>query len=416
MSMIMLPITIGTRLYTMMSKTKYEAFMTLADRRPTDIGKVVLYQEDIIGRAVNDQEIRVLNLANTVSSYTVLKGAYDELTNVGVIKADDTPLIDFVREVTVEPLRGTEYLQVGFIDTDPEVARQVIDTVYGKFMARYRQLTTEITEESSDFIAKALADAKAAYDATLQKQMEFQERYPGGIAYDVSTQGLVAQLGQAKQRLWEAERNQVIAQGQFTVASRQLEELGTEPPDRQEVLNPVWNEVEARIAQSQSTLTGLRENYGAKHPRVLAIEQSIAEDRALLANTDKFISVTSERGRSAVWLDSTQAKNQAQRAIDSARQEKANAQSNIAALTAQIDELPIVQKELSSLDAELRAQQLIVSELTSKLSEATVREAQSQSPNIFMLDNPIYREVPRNTALKTLIALFLSSIVAISLI
>jgi capsular exopolysaccharide synthesis family protein len=414
--LLVLPITLGTLLYTLMSQTKYEAFMTLADRRPTDIGKTVLYQEDIIGRAVNDQEIRVLNLANTVSSYTVLKSAYDELSQVGVIDTEETPLVEFVRAVTVEPLRGTEYLQVGYVDTDPEVARQVIDTVYAKFMARYRQLTTEVTEESSNFIAKALADAKAAYDATLQKQMEFQERYPGGIAYDVSTQGLVAQLGQAKQRLWEAERNYVIAQGQYTVASRQIEELGTEPLDRQEVLNPVWNEIQARIAQSQSTLTGLRESYGAKHPRVIAIEQSIAEDKALLANTDKSIQITSERGRSAVELDSMQARNQAQRAIDSARQERANAQANIAVLTKQIDGLPVIQKELSGLDAELRAQNMIVSELTSKLSESKVREAQSQSPTIYMLDDPIYREVPRNTALKTLIALFLSSIVAISLI
>ena len=414
--LLVLPITLGTLLVTMLASTKYQAFMTLADRRPTDVGRTVLYQEDIIGRAVNDQEIRVLNLANTVSSYTVLKGAYDELTQVGVLDAEEVPLIDFVREVTVEPLRGTEYLQVGYIDEDPDVARQVIDTVYAKFMARYRQLTTEITQESSDFIAKALADAKAEHDQTLQKQMEFQERYPSGIAYDVNTQGLVAQLGQAKQRLWEAERSFVIAQGQYAVASRQLQELGQEPPDRQEVLNPVWNEVEGRIAQSQSTLTGLRETYGARHPRVIAIEQSIAEDRELLQNTDKFITITSERGRSAVELDSTQARNQAQRAIDAARQERANAQANIATLTKQLDALPVVQKELSSLDAEIRAKQLIVSELTTKLSEAKVREAQSQSPNIFMLDNPIYREVPRNTALKTLIALFLSSIVAISLI
>ncbi|MEO7453841.1 MAG: hypothetical protein ABIV13_03655, partial [Fimbriimonadales bacterium] len=50
--LLVLPITVGTLMYTLMSKTKYEAFMTLADRRPTDIGKTILYQEDIIGRAV----------------------------------------------------------------------------------------------------------------------------------------------------------------------------------------------------------------------------------------------------------------------------------------------------------------------------------------------------------------------------
>jgi capsular exopolysaccharide synthesis family protein len=417
--LLVLPITLGTLLYTLMGKTKYEAFMTLADRRPTDINQTVLYDEDIMGRAVNDQEIRVLNLANTVSSYTVLKSAYDELTQQRVVDPEDTEILDFVGQVSVEPLRGTEYLQVSYVDQNPEDARQVIDTIYAKFMARYRQLTTEITQERSEFIAKQLADAQAAYDATLQKQMEFQEKNPGGIAYEVNTSGLVAQLGQAKQRLWEADRNLAVAQGQAQTAQQQIERMNREGDSfvtQQQMLNPVWNEIDARIASNNSTLTGLRETYGPKHPRVIAIQKSIDEDRALLAKTDHYLNVGTTPGVSPVKLDSIQARNTAQRAIDASRQEKRNAEATIAKLTRDLDRLPVVQKELSGLQAELTAQNLIVSELTKKLSESKVREAQSQSPTIYMLDDPIFREVPRNTALKTLIALFLSSIVAISLI
>ena len=417
--LLVLPITLGTLLYTLMSKTKYEAFMTLADRRPTDIGQTVLYDEDIIGRAVNDQEIRVLNLANTVSSYTVLKSAYDELTQQRVVDPEETDVIDFVGQVSVEPLRGTEYLQVSYVDPNPQEARQVIDTIYAKFMARYRQLTTEITQERSEFIAKQLADAQAAYYATLQKQKEFQEKNPGGIAYEVSTSGLVAQLGQAKQRLWEADRNLAVAQGQASTAQQQIDRMDRDPEStatQQQMLNPVWNEIDARIANNNSTLQGLRETYGVKHPRVLAIQKSIDEDRALLAKTDHYLSVATTPAMSPVKLDSVQARNAAQRAIDASRQEKVNAEATIAKLTKDLDQLPVVQKELSGLQAELTAQNLIVSELTKKLSESKVREAQSQSPTIYMLDDPIFREVPRNTALKTLIALFLSGIVAISLI
>ncbi len=417
--LLVLPITIGTLLYTLMSKTRYEAFMTLADRRPTDIGQVVLYEEDLMGRAVNDQEVRVLNLANTVSSYTVLKGAYDEMSQTAVIDPQEMDMEKFVRSISVEPLRGTEYLQVAYVDDDPEMARQVIDTIYAKFMARYRQLTTEITQERSEFIAKQLADSQAEYYATLQKQREFQEQNPRAIAYEVSTSGLVGQLTQAKQREWEADRNYVVAMGQYQTALQQLKDIergndGT----TQQMLNPAYNEIEQRIGANNSTLEGLKQTYGPKHPRVIAIQQTVDEDRALLASEgmQKYLIVRTEPGKSMIEIDIIQSRNAAQRAIDASRQEKVNAAATIAKIDTQLEGLPVVQKELSSLQAEINAQNIIVQELTTKLAEAKVREAQSQTPTIYMLDDPIFREVPRNTALKTLIALFLSSIVAISLI
>jgi capsular exopolysaccharide synthesis family protein len=415
--LLVLPITVGTLLYTVYSKTKYEAFMTLADRRPTDVGSVVLYQEDLMGRSVNDQEVRVLNLANTVSSFTVLKSAYDELTNNQTIDSEEIDMTAFVREIGVEPLRGTEYLQVSYVDDNSEIASRVIRTIYDKFMARYRQLTTVITQERSEFIAKQLADSQAEYAATLQKQKEFQEQNPGGIAYEVSTSGLVQQLSLAKQRQWEAQRNLAVAIGQKSKADEQLRNLSqVRDGTTQQVLNPIWTEIDQRIGANTSTLQGMRETYGEKHPRVIAVQKSIDEDRGLLAKTDRFIFIATTPDKSPIEMEILQARNIAERAIDSSRQEVSNSQGTIAKLTDQLNELPVVQKELSGLQAELTAQNAIVQNLTSKLGEAKVREAQSQTPTIYMLDDPIFREVPRNTALKTLIALFLSSIVAISLI
>lgn len=415
--LIVLPITVGTLLWTLLSKPKYEAFMTLADRRPTDIGVTPLYDSDLISRAVNDQEIRVLNLANTVSSYTVLKTAYDELVLTNDIDPDEIEIIDFINQIHVEPLRGTEYLQVSFIDENHETARKVIDAIYNKFMARYRQLTAEITAERSEFIAKQLQDAQDDLETTLQDQRDFQERNRGGIAYEFSTQGLVNSLVQAKNRLWEAERNLVVAQGQFQAATQQLNALdeGT-GATRNQVLNPIWTEIEQRINANSSSLSAMRETYGPRHPRVIAVQQAIDDDRELLSNTDKYLVVDTTPPYTPIRLDIEQARNIAHRAIDAARQDRANANATIAEINRQMEELPVVQKELSALQADLQAKNLIVQQLTTKLSEAKTREAQAQTPTVFMLDNPIWREVPKNTALKTLIALFLSSIVAISLI
>ncbi|MGI8922722.1 MAG: GumC family protein [Fimbriimonadales bacterium] len=416
--LLVIPATLGTLFWTIYSPAKYEAFMTLADRRPSDIGQTVLYQDELIGRAVNDQEIRVLNLANTISSYTVLKTAYDELGATGVIDKNKVDEAEFVNKVSVNPLRGTEYLQVSYVANEPKTARSVIDTIHRKFMSRYRQLSADISTLRTKFVQEQLKAAQASYAEKLQKQQEFQERHPGGIAYDASTQGLVMQLGQAKVRYAEAQRSSAAAQGQFNTASEQLKSDDIKQPFKTvtEILNPVYSSISDRIAESESTLKGLRERYGMKHPRVVGVQTSIDEDRSLLAKTDRIYKIGQEPRLSPVQIEATQAKFAAERAMSSSAKEMQNAEGAIAQIKSQLDQLPAVQKELTGLQAELQAEADSVRNLTQKLGESTVRQAQNENPTIYMLDDPQFREVPRNTALKTLIALFLSSIVAVSLI
>jgi capsular exopolysaccharide synthesis family protein len=416
--LLVLPVTLGTLFWTVYSPAKFEAFMTLADRRPTDIGQTVLYQDELIGRAVNDQEIRVLNLANTIGSYTVLKTAYDELVQTQILDQKKEDEIDFVNDVKVNPLRGTEYLQVSYVADNPKTARSVIDTIHKKFMSRYRQLASDISTERTKFVREQLKAAQASYNEKLQKQKEFQEAHPGGIAYDANSQALLMQLNQAKQRLAEAEGRLAVAKSQYQTAKDQLNNKDVTKPSGnvQEVMNPVWNSISDRLGQSQSTLQGLLKRYGPKHPQVVAVQRSIEEDQALLKNTERTIKVGMQPDMSPIQLDAAQAMYQAERALDGAEQDRENSLHNIAAIKGQIDQLPVVQKELASLNAELLAESDSVKNLPQKLGESLVRAAQNENPTIYMLDNPTYREVPRNTTLKTLIALFLSSIVAVSLI
>src|SRR5438045_2214105 len=136
LALLVIPITLGTLFYTLLTPAQWEAFMTLADRRPSDVGQATIYQDEL-ARPVNDQEIRVLNLANTISSYSVLKAAYDELTINRTIDKDKMSENDFMNRVGVNPLRGTEYLQVSYDGPKPAEAKKVIDTSNSKCLARH---------------------------------------------------------------------------------------------------------------------------------------------------------------------------------------------------------------------------------------------------------------------------------------
>lgn len=415
--LLVVPITLGTLFYTLVSAPQYEAFMTLADRRPQDINLPILYSDEL-ARPVNDQEIRVLNLANTISSYSVLKAAYDELTGNGTIDKNKVGESEFINRVSVNPLRGTEYLQVSYTATKPLLARQVIDTILRKFMERYRSLNSNAAKQRTIFVEQQLKDAQAAYKAKLQEQKQFQDTNKAAIAYTYASQGLVTQMAQAKIRLAEAERNLAAAQGNYETASQQLNNLDVQKnvPTVQETPNPVWNELTTRLATDKAQLAGLQQRYGPKHPQILGLQQAVAEEEAKLKITPPTIKSVTNPPLSDVENQARLAKYNAQRQISASQQEKANAERSVREIQAKIFELPAVEAQLTGLQAELVANAEAVKNLTSKLGESQVRKALSEQPTIYMLDDPVWREVPRNTVLKTMLALFLSLIVAISLI
>lgn len=416
-AVLVIPITLGTMFYTILKKAEYEAFMTLADRRERDIGVPAIYTQDLMGGSVNEQEIRVLNLANTLSSFTVLKSAYDELRQSNTIPRDLTES-EFMSKVTVNPLRGTEYLQVSYVATNAEDARKVIDTIRDKFRLRYSQLNTRAGETRAEFIREQLKVARAAYNAKLQEQKEFQEKFPNAAAFEVSTSGLVGRLNLAQQRLDEADKNLAAAVGIYTTAKQQVANAGkfVTPEGVQRSPNPIRTEILSRVAGNEARLQALLQTKGNAHPDVIATRELLEADKATLRNTDEFVYSNSKSTESPYLAEAKQAMYAAERALMSARADRANAMRNITALEAEKDKLPIIQKELTALNAEILAKAEDVRNLTSKLSEAEVRTKLNEQPTIYMLDDPMYREVPRGTVLKTAVALFLSLVVAVSLI
>jgi succinoglycan biosynthesis transport protein ExoP len=418
LALLVVPITLGTLIYAIASPAQYEGFMTLADRRDTDINLPSIFESQLFGRAVNEQEVRVLNLANTISSFTVLKSAFDELTITGVFDKDKVTEADFIPRVAVNPLRGTEYLQLSYVSDNAVKSKKVVETILEKFRTRYTQLNSDAAKERTSFIKDQLTKAQELYNTMLQKQQEFQEKNKEAIAYMTTSQGLVSQLTQAKIRLADAERQRAAAQGTYDVASKQVLTADIMKPGQQyqEVQNPTWVEIRGRLAQEKANLQGLLENYGEKHPKVSQIKGAIAEDERLLENTEKTYKVPMVQETSNIFQDAKISQMQAARALLSSQAEMANAQKGIDEIQAKIDKLPAVEKELTSLQAELAAQADSVKNLTAKLEESKVREAQNEHPVIYMLDDPLIREVPRNAALKTVVALFLSLLVAVSLI
>jgi capsular exopolysaccharide synthesis family protein len=417
--LLVVPTTAGVLIYTLMSKPRYEAFMTLADRRDPDLNLPVLYQDQLMTRGVNDTELRVLNLTSTIGSFTVLKQAFDQLASEGYIKdTSQEALRDFIGDISITPQRGTEFVQVSYVDDDPDVARKVIEVIRDKFMTRYASLVSAPSDARVEFIRQQLAREKAAYDAKLQEQKEFQEQYPDAIGYETTVGSLAAQIQQVKQRIADAERAMNVAQATLDVTRAQanrspmtdpLQTINRNP-------NPTYESLKQRIQTAESLYEARSQRYGPNHPSMIELRKQIEEDKAALAQTDPFVVGTGYQEKPPFEQERLNAELQAERQLEYARAEKASAEAELRALEQRKAALPVVQKRLSELTAELLAHQSAVANMQAKLQEAQVREAQNNQPTIYMLDDPSVRELPRNTILKTLVTLFLSLVVAISLI
>lgn len=417
--LLVVPSTAGVLIYTLMSKPRYEAFMTLADKRDPDLNLPVLYQDQLMTRGVNDTELRVLNLTSTVGSFTVLKQAFDQLAAEGYIKdTSQDSLREFIRDVSISPQRGTEFVQVSYVDDEPSVAQKVIQVILEKFMTRYSSLASQTSNARVEFIRQALAREKAAYDAKLQEQKEFQDQYPDSIGYETTIASLAQQIQSAKERIYAADRAITVAQATLETARRQASDPAMTDPIHgiERSPNPLYTSLQARISAAESTYEARKERYGPNHPSMVELRKSIEEDKAQLANTDPYVISQAHQEKTPFEQERLNAQLQAERQLAWSREEKASAERELAALEAQRARLPEVQKRLSELAAQLLAHQSSVANMQAKLQEAEIREAQNSQPTIYMLDDPSVRELPRNTVLKTLVTLFLSLVVAISLI
>lgn len=422
LALIVIPITVGTLLYTIFAPQLYEGSMTLADRRPRDINLPVLFTDQLMGGAVNEQEIRVTNLANTITSYSVLRSAYEQLAAERVL-----PPISpenerkFFRSIDVRPVRGSEFIQVAYIGDDSQKTKRVVEVVRDRFLARYRNLHSELAENQVQFIKDQLAEQQRIYDQKLQEQKEFMERYPEAIAYDVQTSGLVGQMTMVRQRIAEAQKNYAAA----AETKRVAEKYENHPffdvnVLRQRSLNPAYDEVKRRVAATRASLSAALETYGERHPQIIAIKEQLAVEenhlREMEARGETHVESISTSDISGPEVQRQQDIFIGDKALAAAGAELRQANAELASLQQKFDRLPVVQKELGGMQAAIAAQALAVNNLAQKVSEAQVKAKENESRGVYFLDPPNVQPVDPGLVLKTSIAFFLSLIVAVSLI
>ena len=179
--------------------------------------------------------------------------------------------------------QGLPGFNVSVTFEDPRLAQQICSSITSLFIGENLQLHQRQAEQTTDFIAKQLDEAKAKLDEQDAKLADFQRRYMGTLPDDVGANlnvlsGLNSQLDAGTETLAREQQGKTFAESTLSqqVAAWQALHGGSNPETNGQ-----------RLAALQEQLTALKSRYTDDHPDVIKAKNDIEALNKKIADSDK---------------------------------------------------------------------------------------------------------------------------------
>jgi polysaccharide chain length determinant protein (PEP-CTERM system associated) len=231
----------------------------------TDINeRLASMQQQILSRSRLEPIIRQYGLFQS----DINKSSMDDL--VAQLQKD----IEVTPVLPMEATRATN-LPGFFVNVtlpDPRLAQEVCTTITSMFIEENLKSRQTRSEETTQFLAQQLADAKKNLDDQDAKLAAFQSRYLGSLPDEQSANlnllnNLTTQLDAATQGISRAQQDKSLNQSMLTqqVAAWQSSKTGQNP-----------DTLDQQLATMESQLTSLRARYTDDYPDVIKAQADIA--------------------------------------------------------------------------------------------------------------------------------------------
>jgi polysaccharide chain length determinant protein (PEP-CTERM system associated) len=265
-------------------------------------------------------------------------------------------VLDLGRRIRIAG-QGRNLFSIEYTDSDPRVARQVVQTVLEIFMEAATTSDRQQMDNARAFVMRQLAGYESQLREAERRRAEFQSRYVDLLPNDAFGGGTRLQAG--RQRLTQLVGELEDARLRRDLVRQQLELLppSLSPAEAQAVTGGGGD---SRLAQAERNLRELRTRYTDQHPDVLAARALIAEYRA---------SGGGGGGRAA----GSRAAQVANPAHEQMRGRLVDAEANVASLERQVRDQ---QAEVERLDAVARTIPDVIAQFTNLNRDYTVMRQQ----------------------------------------
>jgi polysaccharide chain length determinant protein (PEP-CTERM system associated) len=356
----------------------------------------------------DDLDRRLASMQGEILSRTRLQHLVEQF---GLFKEDKQAAMEALvdrlqKSIKVTPLSPTpgtlSSVLLGFnIDVtlgEAKLAQQVCTEITSLFTEQNLRLREQQAEDTTQFLAKQLDEAKAKLDEQDAKLAEFQSQYLGSQPEDEQTNltllaGLTPQLEAATQELNQAQQNETFAESMLT---QQLAAWKSSANGR----NP--QTIQQQLSDLESRLASLEAQYTDKHPAVLKLKEEIAElQKRDPGDATQNASISQTENAPAgepLQIQQLRAQlRQAQLTISQRKKEQEELQKQIKVLQNRIQLSPMVQQQFKGLTRDYQTALTFYNELLKKREEAqmaTELERRQQGENFRVLDPPSFPERP----------------------
>ena len=369
------------------------------------------YVKPVLSEDLNQ---RLASMKEQILSRTRLQHLIEEfgLYRKDAIRVPTEELVERLRKsITVTPLSpmaGTRSPELpGFsVDVtmgDARLAQQICTEITSMFMEHNLHARQQQAEDTTQFLAQQLEEAKIKLDDQDAKLAAFQSRYIGELPEDEKTNltllmGMTPRVEAATQALNQAQQDKAFTESllsqQLTASKSSMESKDSLTPEQQ-------------LRDLQNKLHSLQGHYTENHPDIVRLKNDIAELQQKLEDASAHDQAqpdyqNEQRGRVAIneppEMRQLRARlQQTDLTIGQRAREREVLQRQIKILETRIQSSPMVQREFKALTREHQTALDFYNELLKKRNEsqmATDLDRRQQGEQFRVLDPPMVPEKP----------------------
>jgi polysaccharide chain length determinant protein (PEP-CTERM system associated) len=397
---------IGAYVVSIFLPSRYTSETVVLVEQPTVPENIV---KPVVGGDVNQ---RLVTMQEQILSRTRLQQIIDKFglykDEVGHLTTEE--MIALLRNsITVSPVRpmaetranGLPGFTISVEARQPYLAQQICTEVTFFFTEQNLLLRQRRAEDTTEFLAKQLNEAKSKLDEQDAKLAEFQRRNIGALPEEMQTNigllaGLASQLEATSQALSRAQQDKMFVQTQLNeqLAAAKLSQSGASPDN-----------LEKELAKLQDQLASLRARYTDEHPDVVKTRNEIArlQSRIKENSTQGLSQTASTPEKEGAVAETPQIQQlraqlyQAEMAIRDNTAEQARLKEEISKLQSRVQMSPAIQQEYKSLTRDYQTALTIYNDLLKKKSDsemATDLERSQEGETFRVLDPPSLPQKP----------------------
>jgi polysaccharide chain length determinant protein (PEP-CTERM system associated) len=365
------------------------------------------YVKPVVSEDLNQ---RLASMQEQILSRTRLQDLVERLGLQGK-DANRAPMEEQVarlrKSITVTPLNpmaGTRSSELPGFNVDvtmgeARLAQQICSVITSMFMEQNLHVRQQQAEDTTQFLAKQLDEAKAKLDDQDAKLAAFQSRHIGELPEDdkinlTLLMGMTPQLEGATQSLHQVQQDKAFAESLLTqqLATWKSSKDGQDPET-----------LEQHLRNLQSQLHSLQGHYTEDHPDVVKLNNDIAQVQKKLAGGAQVHAQPNQQQVQAAVNELPEIQqlrarlHQIDLTVNQKAQEQEKLQRQIKILQSRIQSSPIVQQEFKGLTRDYQTALNFYNDLLKKRNEsqmATDLERHKQGEQFRVFDPPSLPEQP----------------------